>query len=145
MPVKFDILNDLGILYIQYIGVVPLEEGVAAAHEWVKHPDFTSVMPHYVDFSRVACHYRDPVQNLSFQAEMADIYHCGAGEHFSVFYAPEGPGRIMAEYARNSWGSAAHVELRITDSHEQALDILGVTEERFNQSLNKARNHTSKP
>lgn len=129
MSVTFEILKDLGLVYVRYEGFADLASTLENAQACTTHPDFHPGIPHYFDLSGATGYEMDFAQFFQLQAQLADVYLPDGVEHLGVFHAPDGPPREMAELARRSWADVPQMVLRIVETQAQALAILGLTED----------------
>ena len=131
MPVTFTIMNDLGLVYVRYRGVVRLEETLSAVASYAADPGFRFDQKHLVDLSEIDDYERNFVELMKAQAHKAASFSAGLDKTMMVYYAPTKVGLMMAQIVLKSWDGLDAVVARVTQDEEQALHMLGLSYRRI--------------
>jgi hypothetical protein len=125
MPVEYTIFKSPQLYYIRYHGHVVIDEIMAALQQFSREPVFAHGQPHFFDLSQVTSHKVDYPMFFKLMAQLADVYPQSKGEQLMVFHAPQGPPAELTANLRKPWEGSETILIRVTDTREQAFDILG--------------------
>jgi hypothetical protein len=126
MSVQYQVLPRLNLALFAYSGQVTFAEALAAVAAVARHPDHHDTMRQLCDLSGVTGVERDFPALMQMQARMAEDLLPVRGERIVVFYAPHRAAQQMASMARKSWDGLDQVLVRVVDSEDQALALLGL-------------------
>ena len=133
MPSEHAVIAARNILYIRQHGVIEFHQSLAHFEGWCDSPQFR---PHYhwlMDFSELTDIDPDPVPMMAFQARIAIRLPVMRHPPFFVLHAPLscGAGRVAAMNIHKAWNGLDVRLPRLSETEEEALDILGQPERSF--------------
>jgi hypothetical protein len=131
MPLKYEIIPDLGLVYVRYWGICTVQETIETFARYAAEPEAAPDQRHLVDLSRVEEYERHFPELMKLQAQKADAVTKGATPATLLYYAPTPISLSMARTILRSWDGLDQVVGRIADTEAQALDMLGLRQRRF--------------
>lgn len=126
MPVATHVLPRLNLAIFVYSGQVRLAEALEAVGAVSRHPHHHDTMRQLCDLSGITAIERGPTELMKMQARLAEYMLPKRGEKLVVFYAPHPVARNVAHMARKSWDGVDSVLVRVVETEEQALALLGL-------------------
>jgi hypothetical protein len=129
MPLGFRILPELGVIAVRYVGLARLDETIVQLQACATHPDFHPAFRHVVDLRALTDFERDVLGFFKMQAAAIDTFPENTqGEHpfHMVMLAPSGPAWEMADQVRRTWEGLGLTIVRIVDTPEAVVDLLGL-------------------
>ncbi len=126
MAISVRILPDLGLVYIRYSGRMTLAETGAAFADYMAHPEFRPGQKQLVDFTEISEWERDLPKLMELQARKAEAFHDPHHSTMVVAVAPSAETRKLADLVSRSWDAVDGVVYLVAESHDHALDLLGV-------------------
>ncbi|MDF1871552.1 hypothetical protein [Vannielia sp.] len=137
MPVTYQILADLGIVYVRYDGPMDVAESGALFASYMADPGFRPGQKQLVDLSRITGYERDFAGLLALQAKKAEAFLQGP-ETIIVYYAPGGVAREVAHLAMRSWENLDAIVALVQDTEAGTLSVLGLSETSFSALIQGA-------
>ena len=128
MAVTFELIPSRGLVYIRYSGFAGIDETLAAAQNFMHHPDFKPGLRHLFDVSHVTEVDQDFTKFFSLQAQLVDVYERVDGDQLIAFYAPGPEGQIMARMAQKTWEPMPEMVIKTFENEADALAFLGQPE-----------------
>ncbi|KPA22765.1 hypothetical protein shim_10530 [Shimia sp. SK013] len=135
MPASFRIQKPNGFVYVQYSGLVVVQDTKDIFAQYLQHPDYAPGQKHLVDFSKVTGWDADYTELMAMQAKKAAAFMGHASQTLIVYYAPNDLSRSIAQMAVNSWEPFPAVVPVIQDTREAALSILGLENSEVSEIL----------
>ncbi|QQA44493.1 hypothetical protein [Pelagovum pacificum] len=128
MAISFQILADRGLVYVRYGDHVNFGETLEAFGRYAAHPDFAPGQRQLVDLSRVTSFENNYPELLKLQARKLDDFAQQGIQTLLVYYAPTDISFDMARLVRRSWDGLEGVVIRVAQTEEQALEMIGERE-----------------
>lgn len=125
------ILPDKGLMYVRYSGAVSGAEGIAAYQSYVDHDHYKAGQKHLIDFSEMTGFANDFPQVMALQALMSDTIMSHREQTLFVFCAPTPLAQTLCHQSAAAWDHIAHVIVRVLESEEAALDVVGLPDMKF--------------
>lgn len=126
MPVGFEILCDLNLVYVRYEGAVTVEDVLKLHQDYQSHPDFAPHQRQLGDLSRVALVDLSMKPLLKLQEHMLAAQDPRAPRTMIVYYAPSGLSQSIAKDISQFWDPFPTITVVTTTSVESAQIALGV-------------------
>ncbi|MFP7672998.1 hypothetical protein ACG74X_06525 [Marivita sp. S0852] len=131
MPATFQILADHNLVYVQYSGLMLVEDSLKAFGAYAQHPEARPGQRHLIDLSRITDMERDFARVMALQARKGEDLAARELETMMVYYAISPISQKAAALAKNGWSHAHGVVAIVQDSEAAALSSLGVPFETF--------------
>ncbi|EAQ01472.1 hypothetical protein OB2597_01247 [Pseudooceanicola batsensis HTCC2597] len=131
MPLRYEILPEIGLVYIRYWGLATLQETAEAFLAYAQDPLFRPGQNHLIDLSRIDDYERNFPDLIKLQAAKADFIMTEGHRSLTVYYAPTRIGYAMALSIIRSWEGLNGVVPILTQDEGEALALLGVKETQF--------------
>ncbi|EPX86322.1 hypothetical protein ruthe_01136 [Rubellimicrobium thermophilum DSM 16684] len=135
MPLAFRILPAANLVHVRYWGFAEIEETEQAMRACFARPDFRPGMRHLVDFTAVEGFSRDYAGFMRLQAGVADLLLGQPVETMLVIVAGSPSGRAMAGLVMRTWDDVDGIVIRVQDSLDDALGILGLPPDTLNAAV----------
>ncbi len=126
MPATFQILPKYNLVYVQYSGVMLVEDSLAAFGEYARHPDARPGHRHLIDLSRITDMERDFTRVMQLQAAKGEDLANREEETMMVYLANTPISQKAAALARNGWSDAHGVIAIVQNTEDEALASLGL-------------------
>ncbi len=131
MPLTYQILPDIGLIFVRYWGVTNVQETMETFARCAAEPEFSTDQKHLVDLSRVVEYERAFPDLMKLQAQKAGtLVHEGPPTQM-VYYAPTRISLTMARSILKSWDGLEQVVGLIAQAEDEALEMLGLDLRRF--------------
>ncbi|SHH13976.1 hypothetical protein [Marivita hallyeonensis] len=126
MPATFQILPSHNLVYVQYSGLMLVEDSLRAFGAYAQHPDARPGQRHLIDLSRITDMERDFAKVMQLQAAKAeDLAHNGL-ETMMVYFANTPVSLKAAALAKNGWSASQGVIAIVQETEAAALSSLGL-------------------
>ena len=126
MPVDYDVLDDPPLVLIRYHGHVEMAEITRSLSQFAAEGRQHDHQTHLFDISGVTSYTLDYPEYFRLLGKLADVYPVGAPERLFVFLAPSGPPAEMVAALRRPYDGSGPIVIRVADTVDAALDILGL-------------------
>ena len=143
MPAEFHILPDHNLVYVQYSGLMLVEDSLKAFGAYAKHPDARPGQRHLVDLTRITDMERDFARVMQLQATKAADLAMRETETLMVYFANTPASLKAAALAKNGWSASQGVIAIVQETEEAALAALGLAAASINALLDEALRRTS--
>jgi hypothetical protein len=143
LPISIKILPNIGLMYARFEGHIAVPDATAAFQAYMDHEDHAPGQKHLVDMSRVTSFEADYPELLQFLANMDADTQSTRTHTLFVYYATSELTRSMSQAAVNAWSASAHIVVRVLETEQSALDVLGLPYSSFAQMLDEGENVTS--
>lgn len=143
MPAEFHILPDHNLVYVQYSGLMLVEDSLKAFGAYAKHPDARPGQRHLIDLSRITDMERDFARVMQLQATKAADLAMRETETLMVYFANTPASLKAAALAKNGWSASQGVIAIVQETEEAALAALGLAAASINALLDEALRRTS--
>ncbi len=131
MAVKIRIISEFGLAYVQFEGMVRLNEAIEAFRAYSMHPKYKPGQKQLVDFANITGFEKDFVGIMTMHAEMAETLVGSPAQTLMLFYGPTPVSRSLASVCVQCWPPDSGVIACMQDTEATALDVLGVSLSRF--------------
>jgi hypothetical protein len=131
MAVSYEIVPDLGIVYVRYWGVATVQETLETFGRFTQDPDFHPDLKHLIDLSCIVEYERSFPELMKLQAYKADTVMQGRGPSYMVYFAPNRLSQAMARTILKSWDGLSGVIGRVAQGETEALEMLGLQQRSF--------------
>ena len=142
MPAEFLILPDHNLVYMQYSGLMLVEDSLKAFGAYARHPDARPGQRHLIDLSRITDMERDFAQIMQLQAAKAADLAMREIETLMVYFANTPVSLKAAALAKNGWSASQGVIAIVQETEETALASLGIAATSIEALLNQALRQT---
>jgi hypothetical protein len=143
MPAEFHILPDHNLVYVQYSGLMLVEDSLKAFGAYAKHPDARPGQRHLIDLSRITDMERDFARVMQLQATKGADLAMRETETLMVYFANTPASLKAAALAKNGWSASQGVIAIVQETEEAALAALGLAAASINALLDEALRRTS--
>lgn len=126
MPVRFEILSHLGLVHVQYSGLMRLEETRTAFGDYAAHPDRVPGLKQLVDLRAVTGSELDFPTLLKLQAEKADLFYRPDMQTLIAYLADHPETQRVAQMVQRSWDGIDGVTACAFTAEADALSFLGL-------------------
>jgi hypothetical protein len=126
MPIRFCVLLNHGLCYVEYYGRATVQEGVDAFDAYLKHPDYRPGQRQLVDLSGVTKVENNFPRLFTFQADKAAAFMSAGHPVMMVYLAPTDVSLKMARSIQRSWEGLDGAVVRVAVDWPGAMDILGI-------------------
>lgn len=130
-------------MYARFEGHITVPAATAAFQAYIDHEDHSPGQKHLVDMSRVTSFEAEYPELLQFFANLDAGTQSTRTNTLFVYYATSELTRGMSQTAVNAWSASTHVVVRVQDTEQSALDVLGLPYNSFAQMLDDGENATS--
>ncbi len=138
MPLTYRIFPSHGLVYVRYEGFALLDETISAFSDYAAHPDWRPGQKQLVDLSRVTGFERNFPKLFELQARKADQFYRPGVETLIVYLATTPTVWDMCRSILRSWEGVRGVVPRVQDTEAGALAILGLSETRIADFLERS-------
>ena len=125
----------MGVMYARFEGHITVPEATAAFQSYMDHEDHAPGQKHLVDFSRVTSFDAEYPELFQFFANMDAGTEPTRTNALFVYYATSELTRSMSQKAVNCWSASTHVVVRVLETEQDALEVLGLPYITFAQML----------
>lgn len=126
MPAAFQILPQLGLVYVRYSGIMLVEDSLAAFGAYARHPDARPGQRHLIDLSRITDMERDFARIMQLQAAKGENLAQREAETLMVYFANTPISRRAAALAKNSWSEEHGVIALVQETEAASCEALGL-------------------
>lgn len=139
MSISFTIFPERGLVYVRYEGFIDVEETAAAFADYARHPDRRPGQKQLVDLAAATGCDQNFARVMELQASKADVFLENGGQVLLVYYAPTRAAMDIAAIVRRSWEGLDSIVLRMVQTEEEALNVLGQPELSLDALMASAR------
>jgi len=126
MSIETLIFPTLGLMYTRFEGHITVPDAKQAFQAYLGHEDFAPGQKQFIDFTDVSSFSADYAELLQFIANMDAGTSKTQTTSLFVYLAPSALAREMSATAAKAWSASPDIAVRIADTEEAALEILGV-------------------
>lgn len=139
MPLSFQIVPEIGMVYVRYWGSIRVEETDRSFQEYLAHPDYKPGQKQFVDLSRMTDYHGDYLKIMKLQSRKADAFSgLAASRTIVVYLAPTAISHKVARIVQKSWDGVDRIHPLIALDEDQALALLGFEGQNLADLLNPA-------
>ena len=138
MPVSFRILSPRGLVFVRYHDHATIAETEQALDAFGSDPRARPGLSHLIDLAAITGFEHDFVGLMGMQARKASLFVDGDHASLVVYHAPKRIAREMAAPIRKSWEGLDSISVRILETEQACLDVLGQPERSFAALLQAA-------
>jgi hypothetical protein len=131
MPANFLILPQHNLVYVQYSGLMLVEDSLKAFGGYAQHPDARPGQRHLIDLSRITDMERDFARIMQLQATKGADLAMRETETLMVYFANTPVSLRAAALAKNGWTDAQGVIAIVQETEAEALTALGLPFDSF--------------
>ena len=126
MSVTYRILDDHGLVYVQYGRVANVPDARSAFTKYLSDPKAKTGHRHFVDLSYVQQIDCDVPEFFKLQLDKIEGYLLKEAQTVIVYYAPHAKAQEFATLCKRSWEMVPSVVTIIVEDEAEALSVLGV-------------------
>lgn len=138
MPVTFQILQDRGLVYVEYEGVIRIADSARVMARYVADPRRDCAQNQLIDLARATDWDRDYLSLMRLQAMKVDVFRPGRTDVMLVYHAPCPFTQTLARLVAHAWDGVPGVVARVQTTEADALHVLGQPESSFGALLQNA-------
>lgn len=131
MPVTFHVYRHRGFVLARFSGHILLEDCLASAQAYAQHPDANPHQNQLIDLSGMTSYERDFVKIISAMAKLPDHLLAPGAEPMIIYIAATPVAQEVVGFIIRSFDGTMPAIVRVTETEEQALEILGQAERRL--------------
>ena len=131
MSLTYTIIPESGLVYVRYVGTARLAETMEVFGRYAQDPAYRPGQKQLVDLSGITGYERDFLEMVKLQARKAETMSTNGAQSLAVYHAPTSVSLEMARLVGRSWEGLEKVVVRVAQSEDQALEMLGVPGARF--------------
>lgn len=131
------------MVYVQYSGLMLVEDSLKAFGAYARHPDARPGQRHLIDLSRITDIERDFARVMQLQATKAADLTMRKTETLMVYFANTPASLKAATLAKNGWSASQGVIAIVQETEEAALVALSLAAASINALLDEALRRTS--
>lgn len=131
MPVHFQIFPHRGFVLARFTGHILLEDCLSSAQAYAAHPDANPHQNQVIDLSGMTGYERDFIKMMRTMAQLPDHLLKAGAEPMIIYIASTPVAQEVLGFVIRSFDGTMPAVVRVTESEEQALEILGQPERRL--------------
>jgi hypothetical protein len=126
MPINITIIEDKNLAHVRFEGHATATESSEAFEAYLKHPQSRPDQHNIVDLSRVTDFDPEYLKISEFHAQMDAGVALVRATPIYVHIANTPVSRRMAQLTVNALAVSPNIIVRVVDSEERALEVLGL-------------------